>query len=118
MPIVESTHHAAELQESLPVAEWRSLEVAIAGRILVRRVFGKLAFFSLQDETGTIQLYLDKKRSSQAWQMVIQMLSTTSSTDGCRGHLGVRDNQTDGEGRAICLRAAVRHSYQISSTLT
>jgi lysyl-tRNA synthetase class 2 len=36
-------------------------EVAIAGRILARRVFGKLAFFSLQDETGTIQLYLDKK---------------------------------------------------------
>lgn len=27
-----------------------------------RRVFGKLAFFNLQDETGTIQLYLDKRR--------------------------------------------------------
>lgn len=36
-------------------------EISIAGRIMVRRVFGKLAFFTLQDNTGTIQLYLDKK---------------------------------------------------------
>jgi len=42
----------------LPSGEEVDLEVAIAGRI-VRRVFGKLA--SLQDETGTIQLYLDEK---------------------------------------------------------
>lgn len=64
----ESTHHAAELQEkfaNLPAGEEADLEVAIAGRILARRVFGKLAFFALQDETGTIQLYLDKKRISE-----------------------------------------------------
>lgn len=36
-------------------------EIAIAGRIMVRRVFGKLAFFTLQDNTRTIQLYLDKE---------------------------------------------------------
>ena len=61
----ESTHHAAELQEKfadLSDGEEADFEVAIAGRILARRVFGKLAFFALQDETGTIQLYLDKKR--------------------------------------------------------
>lgn len=63
-----STHHAAELQEKftdLPAGEEVDLEVAIAGRILARRVFGKLAFFALQDETGTIQLYLDKKRITE-----------------------------------------------------
>ncbi|KAL7534592.1 hypothetical protein ACHAXR_005975 [Thalassiosira sp. AJA248-18] len=37
-------------------------EIAVAGRIMARRVFGKLAFFSLQDETGMIQLQFDKKR--------------------------------------------------------
>ncbi|MBE9105281.1 lysine--tRNA ligase, partial [Nostoc cf. edaphicum LEGE 07299] len=61
----ESTHHAAQLQEKfadLVSAEEVDLEVAIAGRIMARRVFGKLAFFTLQDETGTIQLYLDKNR--------------------------------------------------------
>jgi len=61
----ESTHHAAQLQEKfadLPSGEEVDLEVAIAGRILFRRELGKLAFFILQDETGTIQLYLEKKR--------------------------------------------------------
>jgi lysyl-tRNA synthetase class 2 len=64
----ESTHHSAELQEKfadLPTGEEVDIEVAIAGRILARRVFGNLAFFNLQDETGTIQLYLDKKRIAE-----------------------------------------------------
>jgi lysyl-tRNA synthetase class 2 len=59
------THQAAQLQADYADletgAEDETVEVAIAGRILARRVFGKLAFFNLQDETGTIQLYLDKK---------------------------------------------------------
>jgi lysyl-tRNA synthetase class 2 len=60
----EVTNHAADLQDKyadLPAGEEVDVVVAIAGRILARRVFGKLAFFNLQDETGTIQLYLDKK---------------------------------------------------------
>lgn len=50
----ELTHHAAELQEKfadLPSGEEIDVEVAVAGRIMARRVFGKLAFFTLQDET-------------------------------------------------------------------
>jgi lysyl-tRNA synthetase class 2 len=61
----ESTHQAADLQEkfaSLPKGEEDPTEVSIAGRIMTRRVMGKLAFFTLQDETGSIQLYLEKKR--------------------------------------------------------
>lgn len=61
----ESTHATQALQEQykdLPNGEEVETEVAIAGRILARRVFGKLAFFTLQDETGTIQLYLEKAR--------------------------------------------------------
>lgn len=37
-------------------------EIVVAGRILLRRVFGKLAFFTLQDDSGTIQLYCEKKK--------------------------------------------------------
>lgn len=62
------TDHAADLQAKyadLPAGEEVAVAVAIAGRILARRVFGKLAFFNLQDETGTIQLYLDKKAIGQ-----------------------------------------------------
>ncbi len=61
----QSTHTAQALQEKfgdLANGEEEDFEVAIAGRILARRVMGKLAFFKLQDETGTIQLYLEKKR--------------------------------------------------------
>lgn len=61
----ESTHSAAQLQEKfaeLPSGEEDPIEVAIAGRIMLRRFLGKLAFFTIQDETGTIQLYLEKKR--------------------------------------------------------
>ncbi|MGB2923944.1 MAG: lysine--tRNA ligase [Limnothrix sp.] len=60
----EISHHSAELQEKykdIEAGEEVEAPVSIAGRILARRVFGKLAFFKLQDETGTIQLYLDKK---------------------------------------------------------
>jgi lysyl-tRNA synthetase class 2 len=59
------THHAAELQEKyadLPAGETVDVEVAVAGRIMTRRVMGKLAFFTLRDESGNIQLYLEKKR--------------------------------------------------------
>jgi lysyl-tRNA synthetase, class II len=61
----ESSHHAAELQKKyvdLAAGEEVEDQVAISGRIVARRVFGKLAFFELQDETGKIQLYLEKKR--------------------------------------------------------
>jgi lysyl-tRNA synthetase, class II len=61
----KSTNTAADLQDKyidIKDGEEIDLEVAIAGRIIARRVFGKLAFFKLQDETGTIQLYLDKEQ--------------------------------------------------------
>lgn len=37
-------------------------DVTVAGRILTKRLFGKLAFFTLQDETGKMQLQLEKSR--------------------------------------------------------
>ena len=61
----ESSHHAAQLQEKyvdLAAGEEIEDEVAIAGRVMLRRFMGKLAFIDLQDETGKIQLYLEKKR--------------------------------------------------------
>jgi lysyl-tRNA synthetase, class II len=58
-----STHQAAALQleyADLASGEEVDIPVSIAGRILARRVMGKLAFFSIQDETGSIQLFLSK----------------------------------------------------------
>jgi len=59
------THSALILQEKyadLPNGEDKQEEVSIAGRITSRRVMGKLAFFTLADETGSIQLFLEKAR--------------------------------------------------------
>ena len=91
----QSSHHAAELQEKyvdLAAGEEVADEVAIAGRIVARRVFGKLAFFELQDETGKIQLYLEKKRinNTMAEDLVgafnhLKKLSDTGDILGVKG---------------------------------
>uniref|UniRef100_A0A7S1T7E9 Lysine--tRNA ligase n=1 Tax=Compsopogon caeruleus TaxID=31354 RepID=A0A7S1T7E9_9RHOD len=69
----DRTHSASQLQDmyrDLKDGEEAqdSIEIAVAGRIMARRVFGKLAFFTLQDESGTVQLYLEKKRIDDAMQ--------------------------------------------------
>ena len=35
--------------------------VSMAGRVMAKRVMGKIAFFTINDQEGQIQLYLDKK---------------------------------------------------------
>ncbi|MDA0717670.1 MAG: lysine--tRNA ligase [Cyanobacteria bacterium] len=59
----EPSHRTAALQQDhadLANGEERVLEVAVAGRVMTRRVMGKLAFFTLADETGPIQLFIEK----------------------------------------------------------
>jgi lysyl-tRNA synthetase class 2 len=59
----EPSHGTAELQQAhadLPNGEERDLAVAVAGRVMTRRVMGKLAFFTLADQQGTIQLFIEK----------------------------------------------------------
>lgn len=78
-------------------------ELRVAGRIMARRVFGKLAFFSVQDGSGaTIQLYLDKKvldasmgpgsfANLKAWTDggdIIGVVGTAKRTD--KGELSVK----------------------------
>jgi lysyl-tRNA synthetase, class II len=57
----ETTHHAAALQAQytdLANGEGVDTVVAIGGRIMARRVFGKLAFFGLPVSSCSIQIYL------------------------------------------------------------
>ncbi|XP_058743334.1 lysine--tRNA ligase, chloroplastic/mitochondrial [Vicia villosa] len=62
------THSAKQLQDiykDLANGEESNSEndhVSIAGRIIARRAFGKLAFLTLRDDSGTIQLYCEKER--------------------------------------------------------
>ena len=57
------SHRTAELQQAhadLANGEERDEAVAVAGRVMTRRVMGKLAFFTLADESGPIQLFIEK----------------------------------------------------------
>ena len=70
----DPTHTAAELKiiydgKLEGGEEDENADVKVAGRIMTRRVFGKLAFFTLLDESGTIQLQLDKKRLGPSFKV-------------------------------------------------
>ncbi len=57
------THHAADLQHKhgqVPNEELESqaVKVAVAGRMMLKRVMGKACFATLQDGSGRIQLYI------------------------------------------------------------
>lgn len=89
----EVTHHAGELQQEyvqLDNGEEVETEVSIAGRIIARRVFGKLAFFTLQDESGTIQLYLDKKRITASMSEVENAFNLLKKQTDTGDILGVK----------------------------
>ena len=59
----QRSHLAAELQEQFadlgPGAETET-RVSVAGRVMLHRSFGKLEFATVQDRSGTIQLFVDR----------------------------------------------------------
>jgi len=70
----QTTHTAVQLaklyEEKLdPGEEDEEADFKVAGRVMTRRVFGKLAFFTLQDETGVIQLQFDKSRLGESFKV-------------------------------------------------
>jgi len=85
----EPSHRTAQLQADhvdLANGEERQLEVAVAGRVMTRRVMGKLAFFTLADASGPIQLFLEKASLGDAFA---QLTSLVDAGDwiGVRGIL-------------------------------
>ncbi len=89
----QPSHRMAELQAShadLPNGEEREISVAVAGRVMTRRVMGKLAFFTLADETGTIQLFLEKaglEAEQEGWFKQITSLVDSGDWLGVSGSL-------------------------------
>ena len=58
----DRTHMAAELHEAygdLEAATETEDRVVVAGRLMLHRSFGKLQFGTLQDVSGSIQLFVD-----------------------------------------------------------
>ncbi len=52
--------HAKEILEQYEPDKNNFQEISLAGRIMARRIMGKASFAVLQDETGRIQLYINR----------------------------------------------------------
>ena len=89
----DPSHRMAALQQEhadLPNGEERDVTVSVAGRVMTRRVMGKLAFFTLADETGTIQLFLEKaclEAQKEGWFKQITALVDAGDWLGVTGIL-------------------------------
>ena len=96
----------------LPNSEERDVTVSVAGRVMTRRVMGKLAFFTLADETGTIQLFLEKaclEAQQEGWFKQITSLVDAGDWLGVTGILRRTDR---GE-----LSVKVHHWQMLSKAL-
>lgn len=61
-------------------------EVSVAGRILSLRVMGKAAFFDLQDESGTIQIYVRRDDLPEGfYNKIVKRLLDIGDIVGVRG---------------------------------
>ena len=59
--ISHSTKFLTEKFSYLDKGQDFNLDVSLAGRVLAKRVMGKIAFYTIADQEGKIQLYLEKK---------------------------------------------------------
>ena len=61
----QPTHHAADLHERYvdadqPTLEAKQIQIAIAGRMMLKRIMGKASFATVQDGSGQIQFYITR----------------------------------------------------------
>jgi len=59
--ISHNTQFLIQKFDYLENGQEEDFSVSIAGRVLAKRIMGKIAFFTICDQEGQIQLYLDKK---------------------------------------------------------
>ena len=59
--VSHSTKFLTQKFNFLENGQEEDVNVAIAGRVMAKRVMVKIAFFTISDQEGQIQLYLDKR---------------------------------------------------------
>lgn len=72
----QRTHLAAELHEryaDLGPEEETGDRVAVAGRLMLQRSFGRLQFGTLQDVSGSIQLFVDSSVAPEAAELFVDL---------------------------------------------
>lgn len=80
----ERTHSAAELHENFDELAEGATEVAVAGRIMLKRKMGKSIFADVHDQSGKIQVYL---KTNDVGEESFQRFDILDLGDivGCRG---------------------------------
>ncbi len=77
---------AAAATLTIPAGEKTELRLRLAGRIVLLRVMGKLAFLTIRDTTGDLQLGLSKADLGEAWPVVKKLdLGDIIGADGVLG---------------------------------
>lgn len=103
----DRTHSANQLQENyknLGNGEELNSEtdyVSVSGRIVARRAFGKLAFLTLRDDSGTIQLYCEKERLESYQFDQLKTLVDIGDILGARGSI----KRTDKGELSVCVNS-------------
>jgi len=59
--VSHTTKFIFEKFDYLENGQEEDFNIAIAGRVMAKRVMGKIAFFTISDQEGKIQLYLDQR---------------------------------------------------------
>lgn len=84
-PLAAVRRRAEELGIA-PEQMWTGDRFRVAGRIVLLRTFGNLAFLTLRDESGDMQVGLSKKMLAGGWPLTKQLdLGDIVGVDGCLG---------------------------------
>ena len=59
--VTHTTNFLIQKFDYLENGQEENFSVSLAGRVMAKRVMGKIAFFTISDQEGQIQLYLDKR---------------------------------------------------------
>ena len=59
--VTSTTKFLIQKFDYLENGQEEDFSVSLAGRVMAKRVMGKIAFFTISDQEGQIQLYLDKR---------------------------------------------------------
>ncbi len=90
----EVTHSSKQILENKELvkkdnqSEEDATQVAVAGRVMTRRIMGKSTFFNLQDEEGVIQIYIRRDDvGKENYNTVFKKLTDIGDIVGIQGHV-------------------------------
>ncbi len=78
--------------------------VAVAGRVMAKRVMGKLAFLSVRDDKAQIQLYVDRARLDEAQPGGFDLLKNLVDVGDIVGAEGTVKRTEKGELSVVATR--------------